>query len=895
MPYPVAGAWVCRGKGCSTVASSNQILDRTLGNGLQVILREAHDAPLASFWVWYRVGSRNELPGLTGVSHWVEHMQFKGTPSLEKGAIFRDVSKNGGTLNALTSSDWTAYFETLPADRLDLSLQIESDRMVNSLFDPEETESERTVILSERQGAENSPTYLLYEEVVGAAYRAHPYRHMVVGYETDLRRITRDDLYNHYRSAYHPANAFITAVGDFEAEELFARIDRAFGMIEPGERLRPVTAVEPPQTAERRVLLRRPAPTSYMRMAFHTPEAKHPDMAPILVADAILSGGKGLGLGGGGPMGRSSRLYRSLVASGLARAAGSDFDVTIDPSLLVIGVAGLPNSDPAELEDVVTRELERLKTDLVPAGELVRAVKQVKAQYVYSNEGVTNQAFWLGQLEIVDSYRRVDSLIGEIEQVTAEDIQRIAATYFLESNRTVGWLLPEGQSGGGTPDEEIAAYIPQRWYYSAPHRQSQTAAEHPSLQRVELDNGIVVLGQSQASDPAVSVRFRIQAGAVHDPVDRPGLATFTSRMLSRGTPDLTYEQFSELTDSLGATVSVEPSRLSIEVAVRSLREDLSQLVELVANFLRQPTFPAEEIEKVRAELLTSIREQDNNTQSTADRVLRELLYPEGHPYRHRVTGEEGSISQISRDDLVAFHSDRFGPKALTVSAVGGFDDFAKVVGLVESGFGDWSSKALPSEPIAPPSPPQANERGFRAIDGKSQSDIAIGYPTIARSDPDYYAFELANLILGRLGLFGRLGASVRDKLGLAYYVFSAVEAGREGSVWISRAGVNPANVEQALEATFAEVDRMREEQVTVEELADAKSFLTGSLPLALEMNDGVAALLLNIEHYELGLDYLDRYPEIINSLTADQLQQAFRNHLDPMGLAVGVAGPEPTS
>src|SRR5215212_2649155 len=180
MPYPVEGAWAFHSKGSHPVTDRNQILERRLDNGLHVILREAHDAPLASFWVWYRVGSRNELPGLTGLSHWVEHMQFKGTPSLEKGAIFRDVSKNGGTLNAMTSSDWTAYFETLPADRLDLALRIEADRMVNSLFDPEETESERTVILSERQGAENGPTYLLYEEVVGTAFRAHPYRHMVV-------------------------------------------------------------------------------------------------------------------------------------------------------------------------------------------------------------------------------------------------------------------------------------------------------------------------------------------------------------------------------------------------------------------------------------------------------------------------------------------------------------------------------------------------------------------------------------------------------------------------------------------------------------------------------------------------------------------------------------------
>ena len=193
-----------------------------------MLLRESHDAPVASFWVFYRVGSRNELPGVTGISHWVEHMQFKGTPSLEKGAIFGEVTRNGGSLNAFTSYDWTTYFETMPADRLDLSLKIESDRMVNSLFDPAETESERTVILAERQGGENRPGYFLNEEMMGTVFHHHPYGHSIIGYESDLRRITRDELYGHYRRYYVPNNAVVVASGDFNAEELFKKIEARF-------------------------------------------------------------------------------------------------------------------------------------------------------------------------------------------------------------------------------------------------------------------------------------------------------------------------------------------------------------------------------------------------------------------------------------------------------------------------------------------------------------------------------------------------------------------------------------------------------------------------------------------------------------------------------------------
>src|SRR5215208_2780877 len=405
-------------------SSVNRVVETQLNNGLRVILQEDHSAPVVSVWTWYRVGSRNELPGKTGLSHWVEHMQFKGTASIEKGQIFRDVSRVGGTLNALTSHDWTAYFETVPSHQIDLPLRIESDRMGGSLFAPEEVESERTVILSERQGAENNPGYALYEEVVGTSFHAHPYRHMVIGYESDLRTISRDDLFQHYRRFYHPSNGFVVAVGDFDSDDLLGRLERAFGGVPAGEPIpRSIGVEEPAQQGERRILLRRPSGVPYLRVAYHAPAAVDADAVPLLVAEAILSGGQPMGLGGGSAMGRSSRLYRALVASGLARAAGSDMSLTIDPYLFQIGVTGLPGSDLSELERLVHGEVTRLLHEPVPAEELLRAVRQLEAQFVYSSEGTTNQAYWLGLCEIVDSWERAASLPGEIRSVTAEDIQ----------------------------------------------------------------------------------------------------------------------------------------------------------------------------------------------------------------------------------------------------------------------------------------------------------------------------------------------------------------------------------------------------------------------------------------------------------------------------------------
>ena len=861
------------------------ILHAQLANGLELYLREDHAAPLASFWVFYRVGSRNEAPGTTGISHWVEHMQFKGTPTIAKGQIFRDVSRYGGTLNALTSHDWTAYFETLPADHLDLSLTIESDRMANSLFDPAETESERTVILSERQGAENQPVYLLAEEVVGAAFRSHPYRHMVIGHEADLRAITRDNLYDHYRRYYTPANAFIVAVGDFAAPEFRDRIETAFGGIEAPPAAPVAVPHEPAQLAERRVVLRRPAPTGYVRMAYKVPSARDPDTAPLLVADAILSGAKGMGLAGGGAMGRSSRLYRRLVSSGLARSVGSDVGLHVDPYLFTFGASALPGVNPDQIETAIEQELAELAATAPSVEELSRAIKQVKAQYVYSAEGVTNQAFWIGHMEIVDRYERADLLVDELEAVSVDDVRRVAATYFRPDQRTVGWLVPTADGGGTIGGADDAAAF-RFWGIQRP---SPTTRQ--PFERYRLPSGSVSLTQVRPEEPAVSVRVRTMAGALGDPSGKEGTAVLAARSMLRGTAERSFPAINEFTDNLGASISVDAGRTATDIAIRCLREDLEPMLRLAAEILRFPTFPPDEVEQVRRELLTGIREADQDTRATADRLVRQAVFPPPHPLGRRVSGDQESVPTITRDDLVEWHRRRFGPNLVIVALVGGVESSRAVAELLADVFGGWNMTGEATD--APPPAPARVVRSWShaAIPGKSQSDIAIGWPTISRLDPAFYALDSANLILGRLGLMGRLGATVRDAKGLAYYVFSAIEPGREGSLWAARAGVDPANVEEAVTAILDELDQITTRPVSAEELADAKNYLTGSLPLALETNDGVAATLLNIEYYDLGLDFLDRYPDLINGLTAEDLVAVARANLRPDAVAVAVAGP----
>jgi zinc protease len=316
------------------------------------------------------------------------------------------------------------------------------------------------------------------------------------------------------------------------------------------------------------------------------------------------------------------------------------------------------------------------------------------------------------------------------------------------------------------------------------------------------------------------------------------------------------------------------------------------LLDLATAALRSPDFPAEELEKIRQETLGAIKEQADSTGAVSDRAMRELLLPEGHPSRHQLIGEPETVIAITRDDLVSFHKEHYGPAVLTISVVGGIESIDAFAALIQDRFGDWESAATKPADLPPIPEPAAASRADRGIEGKSQADIAIGFPTLKRSDPDYFPLELGNLILGRLGLMGRLGANVRDLQGLAYYAGSSVDAGRTSGMWSARAGVDPKNVELAINSIREEVGKLRREPVTEQELNDAKSFLTGSVPLALERNDGIADLLLSIEHHELGLDYLDRYPGLINAVTAEQILAAVQKHLDETRLAVAVAGPK---
>lgn len=418
----------------------SKVTRHVLDNGLVVLLKEVHNAPLISWWVLYRVGSRNEHTGITGVSHWVEHMLFKGTEQFPAGYLDKAIDREGGAWNAQTFIDYTAYYETLPADRIDLALRLEADRMMNAQFDIEEVESERTVIISERQGAENSPLFWLGEEMQAAAFRVHGYHHEIIGDMVDLHTMTRDDLYNHYRAHYAPNNAIAVAVGDFNSDEMLARITELYGAIPAAPPPKLFVRPEPEQIGERRVRVERPGKTTFLDVSYKAPAASDPDWFSLAIINSILCGPSGLG--GGGIDNKTSRLYKALVETELAASVDGSLTPTIDPYLYAISVTVRDGHTTEEVEAALDEQIDRLVAGDITEQELNRAKKQARALFAYSTERVTMQAFWLAFAESFDSYNWFENYVASLEAVTLEDVRAAAAKYLRRQTRTVGYFVP---------------------------------------------------------------------------------------------------------------------------------------------------------------------------------------------------------------------------------------------------------------------------------------------------------------------------------------------------------------------------------------------------------------------------------------------------------------------
>ena len=410
------------------------------------------------------------------------------------------------------------------------------------------------------------------------------------------------------------------------------------------------------------------------------------------------------------------------------------------------------------------------------------------------------------------------------------------------------------------------------------------------ITRVQLSNGIVVLARSNFNSPSVTVSGYLQAGGLSDPIDKLGLADFTASALMRGSQRRSFQQIYDALESAGASLGIDSGTHTSGFGGKSLAEDLDLLLSLLAEVLIEPTFPAEHVERLRAQLLTGLAIRAQDTGDMASLTFDQMVYA-NHPYRHPEDGYPETIAAVSREDLVDFHKQYYGPAGMVVVVVGAVET-RRAVERVEAYLGNWVNPDQPPTPALPPVIP-LEETVVRktTIAGKSQADIVLGVAGPGRRSPDYFPAALGNSILGQFGLGGRIGDSVREKAGLAYYAHSSLAGGLGPGPWSVSAGVDPRNVDQAIGLIRQEITRFTTERVLADELSDSQANFIGRLPLSLESNGGVAGALLNLERFELGLDYYRRYADLVSVVSVDDVLATAQRYLDNERLGVAIAGP----
>ncbi len=412
-----------------------------------------------------------------------------------------------------------------------------------------------------------------------------------------------------------------------------------------------------------------------------------------------------------------------------------------------------------------------------------------------------------------------------------------------------------------------------------------------TIAHAELPNGLVVLAYENQASPSVVIGGYLWAGSLSEASEQAGLSSFTAGMLMRGTASRSFGQINEALESVGAQLSFHGGVHTVGFGGKALAEDLSLLLDILSDSLQHPTFPSDEAEKLQGQILTALQRRAYDTRQMARLTFDALLFPD-HPYGRSVQGYDETVSALDRDHLARFYRDHYSPEGMVIAVVGAMSA-AAVIDKVQEAMGGWQTPGVtPNRSIPPHVQLDQQRRQTVLVEGKIQSDLVLGWPALARNDPDYMKARLVNTILGVFGMMGRLGDNVREELGLAYYVYSQLQAGLGAGPWLAIAGVDPANVQRAIDGILHEVRRLRDEPVPADELADSQSFLTGSMPLRLETNEGIASTLLDIERYDLGFDYLLRYPGLVNAVTVQDVQEMARKYLHPDVYALAVAGPD---
>ncbi|HEY9765316.1 MAG TPA: pitrilysin family protein, partial [Chroococcales cyanobacterium] len=662
----------------------------TLPNGLKVLLKENHAAPVVTWAVTYKVGSRNEAVGCTGATHMLEHMMFKGTKSLGKGQIAQLLGRNGASFNASTGPDMTNYYETYSSDKLEMGIRLEADRMRNSLILDSERKSEMTVVRNEMEQQENNPSQALSLEFCSQAYKAHPYHHPTIGWRSDVEGMPTKRLKQFYDTFYHPNNAVAVLVGDFKTPEAMSLIEKYFGRIPAAQNIPQVYTREEAQEGRIRFAIHRRGETNLVRTGWHIPSCQSPDLAPLLVLENLLG------------LGKNSRLNKALVEKQLATGAWSYCGVQRDPSLFQLGSTLRPGISPEKGEQAMLSEIERLKQESVTDLELQEAKNQAEADYIFQNDGTSGLAMMLGRYEaIAGNWRRAIDLLEEIKQVQPADLTRVVKSYFNDDNLTVGWYVstPDGpmralpkNSGNG---KAVASNTRVKPLPLLDFEKRAVASPKLTLPiRKVLSNGLTVLVIENKNNPTVSMSGFIRAGGSLNPAGKEGLASLTAEMLDKGTTKRDKLTLARDLDFVSAQVDFSGRIESTGINASCLSKDLERTLGVMAEELTSPAFPKNELAKAKADWITSIRQSEERPEVRARRAFNHQIFKAGHPYRDLDPSEKiAAIEGISQEDLKAFHSAHYGANAVSLAVVGDVKA-EEVCAELERLFRNWGKVAV---------------------------------------------------------------------------------------------------------------------------------------------------------------------------------------------------------
>lgn len=880
-------------KAAAEKAPAIQFEKYKLKNGLEVILSQDHRLPMVAVNLWYHVGPSNEKPGRTGFAHLFEHMMFQGSKHIGDDAHFKMLEGAGASdINGTTDFDRTNYFETLPANQLELALWLESDRM-GFLLDTLQYEKLRNqidVVRNERrQGVENPPYGLVEEELFHQLYpKGHPYYASVIGSHSDLEAAKLADVRGFFKEYYAPNNASLAIVGDFDNAKAKALVEKYFGSIPAGPAVEPISALTPPITAARRSTVTDKVELSRVYMGWITSPIYKPGDAEMALLAQILGKSK------------SSRLYERLV---YRDQIAQDVDTTqyslILGSAFYIQATAKPGVKPEQIEKAVEEELVKLLRDGPTQAEVDAARNVIETNIIRGLETLGGFGGVADRLNQYNHYLGDPAYLGKdlarYHAATPASIQRFAREQLGTNSRVVVFGVPgekviddvarveEGappQAAGGTMPDEA-------WRNQPPVAGAAAKLTLPVPQHFQLPNGLHVYLVEQHSLPVVAANLAVLAGSETNPANRPGLASFAADMLDEGTQSRSTLQLAKDAGSIGAELTTASTSDYSSVNIRSLKRNANAAFELLSDVALRPAFAAAEIERVRKQRLTSILQQRDNPTQLASRTFNRMVYGSNHPYGFIELGTEESNQAITRDSLAAFWKQGYVPSNAALVVAGDLTESELRV-LAAQYFGGWKGEApLP----APPPAPSAIERRIAVVDkpGAPQTALRIGHSGVPRSSPDYLPLEVMNTSLG--GLFSsRINLNLREKNGYTYGAFSTFQYRRGPGPFFVGTSVRTDVTAPAVREIFHELDAMRSREISAEELQVARDSISRSLPGFFETTPIIAAAVRNLFVYNLPLTYYNTLPAAIDEVTAADVLRAAKQYLAPEKMVVVAVG-----